>query len=420
MPDHEQSKNSVFWWFLLGVIVVNLALHSGFAALDFPLDPLRWVSLFGAAIIGGGAFLFTHERLVAIEGAFWSVGFFVVLSGITITFGNLPLLSALKWLALALQVVTLGYISAHLLSISQWEKLLVYVFACTSSVVVLAFGVYLLGGNPFWSHPLWHQGRLAALANPNSVAVVAAINAIMALWMSRNFPKGWSRNVVYVLFGISLFVLYMTGSRTSGGSLLVGVLLWSWATDNMGWFYLLFTASLFALLASEGVFYEVTDPFRLQDPVSSRENVWQASYHSWLEKLWLGYGYGITGQEYTIQSLASAVGSVRDAAGYLGLLESIGLVGASALLTMYGVMLSYVWELGRLWRRGTRSRELWVTLLGGTVFATLIVHAGGEAWIIAPGGFPHILLWLSVGAILGGRSEFFTTNRKDRVRATGG
>jgi hypothetical protein len=86
---------------------------------------------------------------------------------------------------------------------------------------------------------------------------------------------------------------------------------------------------------------------------------------------------------------------------------------------MYGVMLSYVWKLGRLWRRGTRSKELWVALLGGTVFTTLIVHAGGEAWIIAPGGFPHILMWLSVGAILAGRSQFFTTNQKNTARATG-
>ncbi|MCS4191746.1 O-antigen ligase [Salinibacter ruber] len=420
MHDREQSKNNVFWWCLLGVIVVNLALHSGFGALDLPLDPLRWVFLFGAAIIGGGTFLFTQERLVAIEGAFWSVGFFVVLSGITITIGTLPLLSALKWLALALQVATLGYVSAHLLSISQWGDLFVYAFACTSLVVVLACAVYMIGYNPFWPHPLWNQGRLAAVSNPNSVAGVAALNGIMGLWMRTHFPKGWGRNIVYVLLGISLFVLYMTGSRTSGGSFLVGVLIWAWATDNMRWFYLLLTAAFFALLASEGFFYEVTEPFRLRNPVESRENVWQASYHSWLEQPWFGYGYGITGQEYTIQSLASAVGSVRDAAGYLGLLESVGLVGASALFTMYGVMLSYVWKLGRLWRRGTRSKELWVALVGGTVFTTLVVHAGGEAWIIAPGGFPHILLWVSVGAILAGRSQFFTTNRQNTARATGG
>jgi O-antigen ligase len=415
MHTQDQARNAVFWWFLLGIVVLNLALHSGGGALQLPLDPLRWTFLFGAAIIGGGTFLFSSKRLVAIEGAFWSVGFFLVLSGVTITISTLPLLSALKWLALALQVATLGYVGAHLLSIPEWESLFVYVFACTSLIVVLAVVVYLIGYNPFWGHPLWDQGRLAALTNPNAVAGVAALNSVMALWMRDRYPKERKRTVVYVLLGISLFVLYMTGSRTSGISFLAGMLFWAWTTENMKYFYVLFITGLVILVAREGIFYEVTEPFRLQSPIASRDDVWQASYGSWLEKPWLGYGYGITGQEYTVQSLASAVGSVRDAAGYLGLLESVGLIGAGALCTVYGAMLSYLWKFARLWRRGANSNKLWVTLLAGTLFTTLIVHAGGEAWIIAPGGFPHILLWLSVGAILAGRSAFYKDRTKQKA-----
>ncbi|WP_263841240.1 O-antigen ligase family protein [Salinibacter sp.] len=331
------------------------------------------------------------------------------------------ILSTLKWGALILQVLVLVYFSVHLLSTPQWERLIMGTFGLTSAVVLLAFGVYLLGYNPFWGHPLWHQGRLAALSNPNSVAGVAALNGIMALWVRERYLRGSSKwNAIVVLLGISVVVLYLTGSRTSTGAFLAGTLVWGWATGNMRWFFLLFGSLLVLLLVSEGYFYDITGQFRLKDPTNSREGVWQASYASWLERPWFGYGYGITGQRYTVTSLASAIGSVRDAAGYLGLLESIGIVGAGGLLAVYTATLRHVWTAAHLWRQGARSRELWIGVTTGTIFATLIVHAGGEAWIIAPGGFPHVLMWMSVGGVvfgmLGLRAKTHPSNRAEVER----
>ena len=411
MSRRSPKKHSVFWGLLVGIVLVNLALHSGFGALGLALDPLRWVLLLSAAMVGAWNFLRGPVSPIGQVGG--SILVFIGLAGVTVPISQIMLLSILKWGALVVQVIVLVCFSVHLFSIVQWERLFAALFVLTSTVVALAFSIYLLGYNPFWGHPVWYHGRLAAISNPNSIAVVAALNGIVALWMRERYRNGGGkRRVVVGLLVVSLIVLGLTGSRTSAGAFIAGVLVWGWATRNMKWFFLLFGTLLVVFVVSEGYFYDLTGQFRLSDPTNSREGVWEASYASWLQRPWFGYGYGITGQQYTVTSLASAVGSVRDAAGYLGLLESVGMVGACGLLVVYGTVLRHVWNVAQLWRQGVRSRELWVALTSGTVFATLIVHAGGEAWIIAPGGFPHVLMWLSVGGLVYGVLALEKTTRR--------
>jgi O-antigen ligase len=268
------------------------------------------------------------------------------------------------------------------------------------------------------------QNRFAGLSNPNSIGVVMALNGAMGLWMAEYFSSRSQslRWVVIVLFLCSVIGLYLTGSRSSALGFLGGAAIWAWATRRSTLIVLVAVLGTAFFLTTDPApvspsmsgssSYRIQDPqmtqFRLDEPLKTREEVWNESYESWKERLWFGYGYGLTGKTFTLRSLTSAVGAVRDGSGYLGLLESIGAVGAASLLFVYVIVLRYVWQGVRLWRQGYRHLEVWLLLMAGTVFVALIINGGGEPWMIGPGSFMHTFLWFSVAGVLAARSLFFT------------
>jgi O-antigen ligase len=134
--------------------------------------------------------------------------------------------------------------------------------------------------------------------------------------------------------------------------------------------------------------------------MDSREGVWEASIESWREQPWFGKGYGVTSSGYAINDISNSIGSVRDGAGYFGVLESVGVIGLSALLVLYGTVARNVWILTHVKRRGSVGWHL--ATLGGTLFLALAVNAAAEAWIMGPGAFAQHIMWFALGLHVAG------------------
>jgi O-antigen ligase len=331
------------------------------------------------------------------------------------------------------QVVVCVYLGVRLLSVSDWKKIFVYSFALLCVPVVLAGVSLLLGQNPIRSFPLYVQGRLAAVTGPNTLGMVTILCGVSALWMQEGLRKRtWQRRLVLAICGLCVFELYLTGSRTSALGFAGGSAVWALATRRTVWIalFVVLVGAFFAVSEPEPISstarYQLggprEDPFRTEKLTASREQVWAESYESWLEKPWFGYGYGRTGQDFTLQSVTSAVMAVRDGSGYLGLLESVGLVGTLALLLLYWILATYIWQGIQAWRAGRHDLRVWILLIGGSLFATLAIHAGGEPWIIGPGSFMHVFFWTSIAAVLVGRGALWTDEvfRRHRRHQSGG
>jgi O-antigen ligase len=149
-----------------------------------------------------------------------------------------------------------------------------------------------------------------------------------------------------------------------------------------------------------------------RDLTASREHIWEASWQSWKQQPLLGYGYGISGKDYEMTSLVSAVGAIRDGSGYFGVLESVGLVGTGLLFILYAKVAVHLRRLAAMGSAARNHFGWWLSGLGGTLFLALAVHATGEPWVIGPGAFPHIVFLLSLGMTIAGARFLHVTTRQ--------
>ncbi|MCS4142565.1 O-antigen ligase family protein [Salinibacter ruber] len=408
---------------MLGLIAVTFVLNAGLSFLVpfLSLSLVRWLVLGLTLAVGTLIVTFgpgTRPR-AGVQEAYWAAGAVVALWGITVPISESILLSTLKWGAMVAQVVIFVYLGVRLLSIADWKTVFVCSFFFLCVPVVLAGVSLLLGQNPLRPYPMYVQGRLAAVTGPNTLGLVTALSGVAALWMQEGFARRtWKRRLVVSFLGLSVLELYLTGSRTAALAFAGGSIVWAIATHRTAWIVLFvgLVGAFFAFTEPEPVRstarYELErgireDPFRTDVLTKSRDQVWATSYESWAQKPWFGYGYGRTGQDFTLRSVTRAVTAVRDGSGYLGLLESVGAIGTLALLFLYGVLTRYIWDGIWAWRAGRRDVRVWVLLTGGTFVAALAVHAGGEPWIIGPGSFMHVFFWASIAAVMAARSDFW-------------
>jgi O-antigen ligase len=399
----------------MGLIGVTFVLNAGLSFLVpfVSLSLVRWIVLAGT--LGAGLFVITFgpgtRPLLGNQGAQWAVGGVVALWGMTVPISLSVTLSVLKWGAMVAQVVVFVYLGVQLLTTADWKKIFTYSFVLLCVPVVLAGVSLLLGQNPLRPFPMYVHGRLAAVTGPNTLGMVTALAGVSALWVQETFDRRtWKWRLVVALLGLSVLELYLTGSRTAALAFAGGSVVWIVATGRTPWVVLVvgLVGAFFAFSEPEPIQSTARyqsggvrdDPFRTEALTASRDQVWAASYESWTQNPWFGYGYGRTGQDFTLRSVTSAVMAVRDGSGYLGLLESVGAVGTLALLCLYGTLATYIWRGIRAWRAGRRDARVWVLLTGGALVAALAVHAGGEPWMIGPGSFMHNFFWASIGAVV--------------------
>ena len=269
-------------------------------------------------------------------------------------------LSLLKLTLAVAQVFLFVYAANRLLSLQEWY----YLCVCFGALLIGITGILFIGGLTGWSPiqtrwGIYHQNRLAVLSNPNSIAMVALAAGLLALWADRwplfqGFADSKYALLQYLPWGIvgmAALVLLWSASRTSQVAFLLGLGIWVLASRQS--LYLVLSGGVLAtvlwlwrsggdVVASAESLLSRWDSDTL---LMTRGGVWEESLRNWQEHPWFGHGFGVTEGGFEAQSLLESVGSVRDGSGYFGVLESIGMVGMLALLTVYAVV---AWNLYRL------------------------------------------------------------------------
>jgi O-antigen ligase len=267
--------------------------------------------------------------------------------------------------------------------------------ASASTVASLLLGTEISG-----------SGRLGGLSNPNTIACIAMIAAVLLLWDlgQGHHWRFWQTVTTVALLLICLLVLIKTGSRASqAGTAIAMVVVAATSPRNVRIGVLGLFGMMLALIVYQG------DAGRLSSRLSSRwldeglfttrDYVWDSSIKSWTEEPWFGHGFGVSsiGREWDGSVLAS--GMVRDGAGYVGFLESVGVCGSIALTIVFAGVLSRTWTLMR--HRHFADTKWLTSMKAFGLFLALATQHVGEPWMIGPGSLMNFTFWLSVGAVFG-------------------
>lgn len=404
---------------LAGLILLFLDVFIYVPVVSFILSPIsgagRWAGLFFVTAIG---LLFApSRRQTGISRSFYFdvstiVTLLLVAFLVTAFTGGIPLLSFLKWVGLLCQVLIFLYIVPRFLTGRDWRHLLLSILLISAIAIATALAVGLTGFQ-VTNVPILEQGRLAAIGNPNSVALIAVFTALGALWEVQQpyLQHGWYKFMLYGVMLAALVVLFWTGSRSSAVGFIAGLGVWLLGTGRFKIALGVGSVALISLTQSKILkdLIEVTQgQYRMDRLLASRESVWEEAFSSWQEQPYLGHGYGMTHDDYVLQSWFSSVGSVIDASGYFGVIASVGVVGIAMLFVLTVYSMRYVVRLTRLATLQpivrTHIGGWWLSMFGGSLFVSLIVQAAGEPWLIAPGDFAHLMFWLSIGMMSSGAS----------------
>ncbi|WP_103019791.1 O-antigen ligase family protein [Salinibacter altiplanensis] len=401
-----------YWHLLFGTVFIYLAAQIDVGVPASLTGIGRWIVLFGVAGAGTWLLAFSGQTVsfpARTGGITTAILALLMMYLATALAGFAVRLSVLKWILLATQIYVFVFVANCALGREEWYALAEAFFlllAGVMGVILLAAltGITLIATG--WG--TYVQGRLAVLANPNSIGMVALVSGVTALWAGRwpAFAGPWKRYVPWATAIGAVLVIMWTASRTSLAAFVVGAGIWVVATRKVGW-----SLGLGALLgfgvwvwSMDATLVELAGVMaeRMQEDTltASRDNVWEASLRNWREYPWFGHGYGVT-DDFRMTGFASAVSSVRDGSGYFGVLESVGVVGVGMLIAFYGVV---AWTLGKgvLYRAAaaTRWTDWDLALYGISLFFSLAVHTAGEPWMLGPGSFGHLVFWMAVGIIV--------------------
>lgn len=241
----------------------------------------------------------------------------------------------------------------------------------------------------------------------NSEGAYMGFTFFAALWMWAEYPKSKYRPFFQFLVPAALVACYATGSRSSFFGLMIGASVWAMTLLVRGQArrrrqFFLFMFLLTAVIVSKRDFFvrgwetmmrkaETSEEF-----FESRMWIWEDSWRAFTERPILGHGYGVSAlvTDEKEVSLKSSV-SVRDGSGYMGLLESLGILGCTA----FGLLIAQLilFELMLLRQRSINPNAL--TAHGmSAMTAFLLVNHIGEPWLLGPGSPTFHLFWFFVGA----------------------
>ncbi len=404
-----------FWHLIFGMVFFYLAAQVSIGVPGSVAGYGRWLSLFGVAGIGGWILLTSdHYRpfpeeargLGATIAALVATLFATAVAGFAVT------ISVLKGVLLCTQLFVLIYAANRLLSLRDWYRVIQWSFLLFAGVLTVVFVAVVTGVTLIPTRwPVFMQGRIAVIGNPNSVGMVALVGGVMALWAQHwpMFAASWKRAIPLFTVAVAVLVLVWTASRTSIVAFAIGGLIWAVAARKLKWGVglgiLAGGAMLTGIVDTRSFGFASVLLERLQEGTltASRDNVWEASLRNWREYPWFGHGYGVTEGGYQAEGFLDAVGSVRDGSGYFGVLESIGIVGAAMLGVLYVVVAQNMTRL--LWHAtpgGVEQPAKILALTGVSLFFSLAVHASGEPWLLGPGSFAHLMFWFALGLCIAG------------------
>ena len=325
--------------------------------------------------------------------------------------------SLIYWGVCALQVILLTR-WMRALSVKGWRKVML-IAAATCAGVSMA-GALGYGADP---DRFSSAGRLAGLSNANSMGLVAMIGCLLCLALylfetNQEWSKSWLPKL-YLAGAIScVAALWFSSSRSSMAGLAAGALVIQVLSGRYQ------KPLIITLLALAGLWLALHNTrmnkfaaSQVQTRImrgeggnifSDRENRWESAYRQWLDAPWLGHGYATTGRGIAI-----------DGSGYVGLLASVGILGAVGFALPILSILALLVQEGKkaygqksLAQYAPEHRQL-LALSAGPLVA-LLVQGVGEPWMLGPGSFMQFIYWLCVGGCLTATGLMQRPLKKDR------
>lgn len=219
-------------------------------------------------------------------------------------------------------------------------------FLLVSSAVMVAAGLAVeVAMGAF--HPADPAYRFSGTLHPNHQAwnCAGALLAAIGLWTTEDRRRPlWG-----VLAGAAFILLFMTRSRTSIGACVVALVAYAAMIGDVRARRLLAVALpavvLLGLLAiAQSGDQSVLDVMLLRRVdvdnagLSGRTDVWRVAFQAFLERPWLGYGFGAFGTPERLLDVSEEIGWVPPSmhSEYIDLLLGVGMVGTVAFLLLVG------------------------------------------------------------------------------------
>jgi len=360
------------------------------------IQRLRWPVLVGTALV----FFLLRKHSVRSFPLMLLAYYFVALLSSCMAEGYLFALS--KFFAMSFSLALSFYLIPAALNPAQFRKII-----ATACCVICAFGAASLSMGVLSGRVFSLKRYESLFFGINSEGAYMGFTFFAALWMWAEYPKSRFRMAFQLLVPASLVGCYATGSRSSFFGLMVGSAVWALTLFVRGQTrrrrqFFIFMFILACIVISKRGFFErgweslMRESETSEDFFESRMWIWEDSWRAFKEKPFLGHGYGVSAMvtEEKEVSLKSTV-SVRDGSGYMGLLESLGILGCGAFgLLVLQLVLS---ELILLRQKVINPNAL--TAHGmSSMTAFLLVNHIGEPWLLGPGGPTFHLFWFFMGA----------------------
>jgi O-antigen ligase len=282
---------------------------------------------------------------------------------------------------------------------STWRVIIVALF------VAITFGAAMTLAGAVSAGEM--ESRVSGKTNANSIGVSCMIGLLLG------YPQLWLKTRLrWVIRGamlIPLVLLYLSGSRSSLGGLLVGTAFSFWAMRRVKAMLVVFTALAvisifyFSLYASPERKEMLVDDFKarvlrgetVEELLSSRQSNWEDCLIYWRLRPALGWGFSATDPSGDRPIAGS---------GYHGLLASVGVVGCVGfgfhLLVLMFTEYKHRKRRFSVFPDTDPQNCLWLFSTGAGLSAGMLVQGIGEPWMIGIGSVMTFAYLFALGALL--------------------
>lgn len=268
--------------------------------------------------------------------------------------------------------------------------------------------------------------------NPNTLGLVMTLQIPFSFWLanSKKYAQGFFRQLHWIIFGISLYSLILSGSRAAIAGVVIGILVYLSLRYRSRMFII---AAIFATFmgASYSVFKDVIESKFFQEVIyrketlpegSGRLEIWKEAIKLSRKRPILGWGFGTSekamwaGGELTKLKSDIPYG-VHTHNSFLRLLVELGWLG-----TIFGIyfIFSILRRIGKLLQK-IPSEELYslVILMVAGIIAGM-VDSLFESWALSVGCILAVPFWTTVMLIyrMDYRVEDYV-EEKDTLRKVG-
>ena len=370
--------------------------------------PGRWAVLL--AVVGIAVIIHRNSALLRTSPSITALLLCFLNFGVLLPFAVNPVLAGAKWTVFALFLFFCLLISNQLQTRAHIEQ--------TLWLLIPIFMLYTwlnLVSPLFLSGTQRGHGFMGIMRNSNGLGLYLVLFALpLALYCLETATRSRHRQIHLATSAVAVLLVIRCGSRTAAAAalLMMAVGFWRWERFNGR------RVQAVKLLVIGGAVMTIPyltpkiESFIYKYPnarslFESRTPYWDATYQAFLERPWVGAGFGLQASEGESRLGFATNNSLRRAeqgSSILGLLEEVGILGAAPFFLLLIV---------------TAARQLFVLFLSHDPLQILFARSilGGLIWAVAEN---YLLALGNAASILFFFSLFFSERllqiyRRDRV-----